>query len=708
MERLESRQLLASQPYVVSVTADSTAAGTLRSAILAADADTDPNPFDIVFDIPASTAPDLDVPVPGFDPVYQTWTITLDSALPAITHPISIDGFSQAHDDVPYRYGDEITSAVQTLTVLGEPTGGTFTLTTVAPLPAGTTAALPISATEAQVQSALEAIVGAGNVAVSGGNLPQDTLSIAFQGAYAGEPIPNLVADASLVGGTTPSVDVETETAGTLSLPSEITSVPNTIEAIDGNDAQVRVVLDGSQTGGATGLVLNASQSVIRGLAIEGFGIGISVPEPTDVGDIIQGNFIGPYLAYPVDQGTGDPLPAPATVTLAGEGNSQEGILLDSANATVGGFNPDENNVISGNGEQGILMMPGSSGNQILGNQIGVIGPSTNGLYFQLGNGADGVWIQSSGTASDPSGIVYSSSNVVGGAVAGAGNVISVNGGYGVHLSGVGATRNLVEANFIGIAPGGGYVFGTGNPGNSADGVRLDDAPDNQIGGPVASDGNVISSNQGAGVYVTGADAAGNSIENNIIGLTAGGESVLGNDSAGVADYSPGTMIGPGNVISDNLTGVLISGVSATGVIVRDNLIGTDSSGSGDLGNTEDGIQIVNSSGNTIEGDNLGVQVISGNLIGIEIDGATSTGNLIQDNLIGTDKSGTVDRGNSNQGILIEGAVDNTVGGTTSAVRNVISANQWGIQIDGATAAGNLIEGNYVGTDITGTAASRE
>ena len=70
--------------------------------------------------------------------------------------------------------------------------------------------------------------------------------------------------------------------------------------------------------------------------------------------------------------------------------------------------------------------------------------------------------------------------------------------------------------------------------------------------------------------------------------------------------------------------------------------------------------------------------------------------------MIGTDKSGTADRGNSNQGILIEGATGNTVGGTTSAARNVISANQWGVRIDGATASGNLIEGNYVGTDITG------
>ena len=499
------------------------------------------------------------MPVAGFDPVTQTWQITLNSPLPVITHAISIDGFSQALNAIPYRYGDELISDVQTLTILGAPTGGTFTLTTAAPLPIGTTSPLSIGATEAQVQAALDAIVGAGNVAVTGGNLPQDTLSITFQGAYVGESIPTMVASASLVGGTSPSVDVETSAVGSISNPSEITSVPNTTNAIDGNNAQVRLILNGAQTGGATGLVLDTSQSTIRGLAIEDFGIGISIPQPTDVGDLIQGNFIGPYLAYPVDQGTGAPLPAPATVILAGQGNGQEGILLDSANATVGGFNPDENNVISGNGAQGILMMPGSSGNQILGNQIGVIGPSSNGLYFQVANGGDGVSIESSGTASDPSDIVYSSSNVVGGAVAGSGNVVSFNDGYGVHLSGVGATRNLVEANYIGVAPGGGYVFGTGNPGNSEDGVRLDDAPDNQIGGPVSSDGNVISSNQGAGVYVTGADALGNSIENNIIGLVSSGEAVLGNDGTGVADYSPDTVIGPGNVISDNLTGVLIS-----------------------------------------------------------------------------------------------------------------------------------------------------
>ena len=186
--------------------------------------------------------------------------------------------------------------------------------------------------------------------------------------------------------------------------------------------------------------------------------------------------------------------------------------------------------------------------------------------------------------------------------------------------------------------------------------MRIDDAPDNQIGGLVSSDGNVISSNQGAGVYVTGADATGNSIENNIIGLTAAGTAVLGNNGAGVADYSPGTLIGPGNVISANLLGVLISGASADR---RDRRRQPDRhrlTGTADLGNAQDGIQIVSASGNTIESDSQGAQVISGNLVGIEIDGQASTQNLIEGNLVGTDKSGTAELGNSNEGILIEGA----------------------------------------------------
>ena len=167
LEKLESRLLLALPPYVVTVTDDSLAAGTLRSAILAANQDADPNPFDIVFNIPASTAPELNVPVPGFDPVTQTWQITLNSPLPAITHPISIDGFSQANNDVPYRYSDEIVSTDAGPDGAWHADWRNFHAhhrRTPARSHDGTD---PLHGNAGQVQNALAAIVGNGNVAVA-------------------------------------------------------------------------------------------------------------------------------------------------------------------------------------------------------------------------------------------------------------------------------------------------------------------------------------------------------------------------------------------------------------------------------------------------------------------------------------------------------------------------------------------------------------
>src|SRR5262245_31537610 len=83
LELLESRQLLST--YIVSNTNDS-GAGSLRQAIL--DAKLDSVPDNIEFDIPASTAPNLDVPVSGFDPGTQTWRIQLATPLPTITNTV--------------------------------------------------------------------------------------------------------------------------------------------------------------------------------------------------------------------------------------------------------------------------------------------------------------------------------------------------------------------------------------------------------------------------------------------------------------------------------------------------------------------------------------------------------------------------------------------------------------------------------------------
>lgn len=94
------------------------------------------------------------------------------------------------------------TSAVQTITVNGLPTGGTFTLNFAGQI----TTPLAYNATASAVQAALEALpsFGTGNVAVTG----PGPFTVTWQNALVTTPIGTLVAVSSLTGGTNPSVTV--------------------------------------------------------------------------------------------------------------------------------------------------------------------------------------------------------------------------------------------------------------------------------------------------------------------------------------------------------------------------------------------------------------------------------------------------------------------------------------------------------------------
>jgi hypothetical protein len=678
--------------------------GSLRQAIIdsnATDPSTSGGTSDIVFAIPAAAGPFFDVPGPGFDPGSQTWTITLQSPLPTLTSPVTIDGLSQGQVPIPFRYPSEAGLAIQTLSVLGNPTGGTFELTGVPSNPFANTVPIAWDATAAEVQAAIQALVlqPGGTVAVTGGPLPSEPMTIVFGGSFSRQIIGPLGSTNNfLTGGVNPGVNATSVSlGGIVSNPTLIVSTPNTTAATLGNDAHDLLVIDGSQISRTafpdpTGFVIDTSHSTLRGLIIDGFGVGISVPNPTDVGNLIQGNYVGRYPVYLVDPITGSALFPPNNVALNGHGNEQEGIVLGSNNTRVGGANPQENNVISGNGLQGVLITEAATGNVVEGNQIGLISTSIQ-RYFQVGNGAEGV-------------LDLGSSNQIGGPIPDAGNLISANGSHGVRISGATANRTIVAANVIGLGPGGGYLFGTGNPGNGdlGDGVLIEDSSLNQIGGPTSEWANTISSNFGAGIYITGATAVGNTIENNRIGVTVDGLAAKGNAEDGVADFSPLTVIGPGNQISGNLRGVHISGPSAVGALVRDNLIGTDITGILDLGNAGAGVLIEDATDAVIEGNGFGSQVISGNLIGVRITGASSARNLIAGNLIGSDKSGINPLPNSQEGVLIESSAGNTIGGSTAAARNLISANDIGVRITGSLASSNVVQGNLIGTDITGAA----
>jgi hypothetical protein len=127
-----------------------------------------------------------------------------------------------------------------------------------------------------------------------------------------------------------------------------------------------------------------------------------------------------------------------------------------------------------------------------------------------------------------------------------------------------------------------------------------------------------------------------------------------------------------------------------------------------------DGIAIdTNSNGNTIGGTAAGAgNVISGNsgdgvLIGSTVSGSVASGNQVLGNYIGTNTAGSAALGNSGNGIDVEGS-DNIVGGTAAGAGNVISGNGTGVQIGtagGSLPGGVLVQGNYIGTDVTGAKA---
>ena len=153
-----------------------------------------------------------------------------------------------------------------------------------------------------------------------------------------------------------------------------------------------------------------------------------------------------------------------------------------------------------------------------------------------------------------------------------------------------------------------------------------------------------------------------------------------------------------------SLRGLAQSTASST---ITANLIGTNATGTAALANGNDGVNFVGTSFDTVGGTTSRAgNLISGNAYdGVEINGSGATGNLVAGNFIGTDTAGTAALANGNDGVEIDtSASANTIGGTTAGARNVISGNAYaGVEINAAN--DNLVEGNFIGTDTTGTVA---
>ena len=155
-----------------------------------------------------------------------------------------------------------------------------------------------------------------------------------------------------------------------------------------------------------------------------------------------------------------------------------------------------------------------------------------------------------------------------------------------------------------------------------------------------------------------------------------------------------------------SLVGAASGGVTlnrANDVTIDGNYIGLALDGTTVVANKGDGITLGFSSGDTLGGTSTADRnVISGNgLNGIDLSG--SAGNTIEGNYIGTNAAGTLDRGNTGNGVLVAGiSNNNTIGGS---VGNLISGNNSnGILINGQS-SGNSVAGNTIGLAANGTTA---
>ncbi len=262
---------------------------------------------------------------------------------------------------------------------------------------------------------------------------------------------------------------------------------------------------------------------------------------------------------------------------------------------------------------------------------------------------------------------------------------------------------NVIARNFIGV-----NGAGTAQLTNAGDGVSISDSPMNTIGGFTGAR-NIISGNGAAGVNIFGRAAIDSVIQGNFVGTDSSGTVGLGNGSFGIAASSRaqigGIEQGAGNVVSSNGGAGVAAG--APGSRVQGNLIGTDVTGTRDLGNAGDGVVAGDgSAGVTIGGTTPAARnVIAGNgRNGIHLLGS---GHVVQGNYVGTDATGTFAIGNGDgqyysAGIVLNGADDSQIGGTAPGAGNLISGNiGHGLRIFD-TAFRNVVEGNRIGVNVTG------
>jgi hypothetical protein len=295
------------------------------------------------------------------------------------------------------------------------------------------------------------------------------------------------------------------------------------------------------------------------------------------------------------------------------------------------------------------------------------------------------------------------------------GLVINGCGSAGIYVQSA-AANVVIEGNFLGTNPAGTASTSNTDPNDGVGGA----APANlRIGGTTPAARNLISGGDDKIGMGTTSGPSGLIIQGNLIGTDVTGTMELANNGGGISLKDStnatigGTSAGARNVISgNNGVGVFVFGDPTGGSVIAGNFIGVDVTGTQPLGNQAAGISI-SAANVTIGGSSPGAgNVISANeSIGLILgQSAASVFSTVYGNFIGTDVTGTLNLGNNDRAIHAGGA-DNVIGGIGPGEGNVIAHTTGGGMFETGvgvyvpfrpnnTIRGNRIFGNFgVGID---------
>lgn len=390
---------------------------------------------------------------------------------------------------------------------------------------------------------------------------------------------------------------------------TELGGVANS--ALTGDNSTHTVLISGFNLNAGTDCISISGQAssgtVVRGVVFDQCsGAGLSITNSKN--NVIAGDFFGTDSAGNFAAGAGNATGISISAALGTD---------DISGNQIGGPNPADRNVISGNTSREMLIgnfggaTAVTTGIVVQNNYIGMNAAGTTAVT----GSQQGIRLSDiiGATIGGASGSLGGSCNGVCNLIAGASNSV------GIIILGTTATSSsghLVQGNFFGTDVTGTAARPNGN--GSAD-IQISGGGSVTIGGTVAGTGNLISGeiNQGAGITIDSGGAGPVTIQGNFIGTTTTGNALLGNSGPGIYNRASNVTIGGttaaarnviggnGNGLTPKGAGILIEGngfpAEPATTVIQGNNIGIGADGVTNIGNLGNGIDVTsNSNGSTI------------------------------------------------------------------------------------------------------------